>query len=78
METTNKETKKFIKDLRKVFKKHDVYLDIYDNYDKRDDINYGERVEIKSCDSDKNDSFIIYLNDMKKLSDKLYNWKNGN
>ena len=71
METTNKETKKFIKDLRKVFKKHKVYLDVCDDYDGEDRY-CGQTIEIRSLDIDLNDLHIIYLNDMGKLSQILY------
>ena len=62
-------TDQFIKELRELFKKHNVILDVNDQYGGED--NYlGQEIEIRSKESE-NGEFAISITDMDKLSDQL-------
>ncbi len=65
----NKETKKFIDDLRKLFHSHKIFLDVSESYDGEDRY-CGNEIEIKSCKFI-NNKFSIYINDMKELAELI-------
>jgi hypothetical protein len=66
---TNDKTNNLIEDLKKVFKKHDVYLNVSDDYDGQENW-CGQTVEIKSEEFVDN-GFVIHIDDMEELASKI-------
>lgn len=64
-----KAPKEFFEDLRSVFEKHNVILDVSDNYDGRDEY-CGQSVEIRSINYD-GDELPIYIDDIEELAKQI-------
>lgn len=69
--------KEFLNDLISVFKKHNVVMEVYDEYDGHDSV-CGRKVEIKSRNLDEEPRKVICIDDIEKLSNDVnsYQWAN--
>ena len=64
-----KAPKEFFEDLKSLFEKHNVILDVSDNYDGHDEY-CGQFVEIRSINYD-GDELPIYIDDIEELAKQL-------
>ena len=64
-----KAPKEFFEDLKSVFEKHNVILDVSYNYDGRDEY-CGPSVEIRSINYD-GDKLPIYIDDIEELAKQI-------
>lgn len=64
-----KAPKEFIDDLKALFEKHSVIIEVYDAYNVCDEYD-GIRVEIKSVNYE-GDELPIYINDIEELAKQI-------
>ena len=64
-----KASKEFIDDLKSVFEKHCVVLDVSDEYDGEDNY-FGQSVEIRSVNYE-GDELPIYIDDIEELAKQI-------
>lgn len=69
MRDLTKETKAFVKDLKEVFDKHDVTLEIWPEYGS-DEVYMGDLIEIFNKNRDKYGNYQVYI-EIKELEDLL-------